>query len=184
MEIFLLFVLYSFFGCILEEVYYFVLHREYMSKRMLINLPLCPVYGIACLLLGTANRQDDSAAMLFCTGFLVVSATELAFYLVSRRVYGVRLWDYSGLRFQLMGGISLVYSVMWGFCNIFFAKVLDPMCRVWVGALPQSAKLLLTAFLAAYLYADLKQTHIELKKFSSGEKSLISDKLKYIKLNN
>ncbi len=184
MEAFLLFMLYSFFGCVLEDAYYFALHRRYMSKRMLINLPLCPVYGISCLLLEMANRSGDSAVLLFCTGFVVVSAAELVFYLVSQRAYGVRMWDYSGLRFQFMGGISLVYSVMWGVCNIFFARVLDPMCRRWITSLPHIGKLLAAAFLAAYLYADLKQTHLELKKLSKGEESLIPTKLKYIKSNN
>ena len=184
METFLLFVIYSFFGCVLEDGYHLLINGKYMSKRTLINLPLCPVYGISCILLSALNRPHDSVILLFCTGFVAVSSVELAFYLMSQKLYGVRMWDYSGLKYQFMGGISLKYSIMWGILNIVFARVADPVFRNGVAAIGYNVKPLLCAFVAVYLCADVKQTHIELKKFKNGEESLVSTKLKYIKLNN
>ncbi|MBO5060144.1 MAG: putative ABC transporter permease [Clostridia bacterium] len=184
MEVFLLFVLYSFFGCVMENAYYYVLHKKYISKRTLLNLPLCPVYGIAALMLAAVNGEIQNPLLLFCNGFLTVSAVELMFYLLSLKLYGVKWWDYSGLRINFMGGVSLFYSTLWGFLNIAFAKVLHPLCRGWILSLPGTSKLLCGLFLAVYLAADLKETHRELLKYKNGEESLINQKFLYIKSNN
>lgn len=184
MEFFLLFIVYSFFGCVAENIYYFILHGKYTSKQMLLNLPLCPVYGIACLLLDAVSNKNDGLILLFCSGFLTVSATELAFYLISERIYGIKWWDYSKMKIHLMGGVSLFYSVMWGFCNIVFSKFINPYFSTWIYSLPHTVKLFAGLFLAVYFFADLKETHIELKKCQRGEKSLIPEKFKYITLNN
>lgn len=184
MEVFLLFVLYSFFGCVLENAYYYALHGKYISKRTLINLPLCPVYGIATLALWAVNGKTENPLLLFANGFFTVSAVELAFYLISQKVYAVKWWDYSGQRVNFMGGISLFYSILWGLLNILFARLLHPVCYGWIAALPRNAKLLCGLFLAVYIISDLKATHRELVKRKNGEDNCISEKFLYLKHNN
>ncbi|MDD6213895.1 MAG: putative ABC transporter permease [Firmicutes bacterium] len=185
MELFLLFVLYSFFGCVLENIYYYIHHGQYVSKRTLLNLPLCPVYGFAALTLAAADKGiEHNPFMLFVTGFLAVSAVELAFYLVCERAYGIKWWDYSGMRINLMGGVSLYYSVMWGMLNIVFAILVHPYCGAAVHMLSHTAKMYLSLFVGVYLLADLRQTHSELIKYKNGEKSLVAKKFLYLLNNN
>lgn len=185
MELFLLFVLYSFFGCVLENIYYYIHHGKYVSKRTLLNLPLCPVYGIAALTLAAADKGiENNLFLLFVTGFLAVSAVELAFYLACRRVYGIKWWDYSGMRINLMGGVSLYYSVMWGVLNIAFIKLVHPYCAAAVQMMSRTSKMYLSLFLGVYLLADLRQTHSELIKYKNGEKSLVPEKFLYLLNNN
>lgn len=184
MELFLFFVLYSFFGCVLENVYYLVLHKKYISKRTLLSLPLCPVYGVACLVLLIVNGTTQNIFVLFLNGFFAVSAVELLFYLISDRLYGVKWWDYSEHRINLMGGVSLCYSIMWGLLNIVFAWVIHPAVRVWILSVPRLLKLYAGLFLAVYFLADLKETHNELLKHKKGEKSLVFEKFSYLKVNN
>ena len=183
MEVFLLFMLYSFFGCVLEEGYHFLLNGRYMSKRMLLNLPLCPVYGIAALVLAAVNRTANPI-LLFFNGFFAISAVELAYYLISQRIYGIKWWDYSELKLNSMGGISLFYSVMWGVLNILFALWIHPFFWGWIKDLPREAGLVTGLFAAVYFLADLRDTHEELMKHKRGEKNLIDKRFLYIKPNN
>ncbi len=184
MEVFLLFVLYSFFGCVLENLYHFLLHKEYISKRTLIKLPLCPVYGIAALVLLAVNGETQNPLLLFANGFFAVSAVELCFYLVSERIYNIKWWDYSARKMNFMGGVSAFYSVLWGFLNIIFALWVHPVCGGWIFALSGNAKLLCGLFLAVYLVADVKETHRELIKRKNGESNAVSETLLYLKYNN
>ena len=184
MEVFLMFVLYSFLGCVLEDVYYYALHRKYVSKRTLLNLPLCPVYGISALVLFLVNKDTQNPVLLFCNGFLAVSAVELTFYLVSKRIYNVEWWDYSKHKINFMGGVSLFYSVMWGFLNIVFAKIVHPAVSLWIGGISETSQLFVGLFIAVYLIADFKETHNELLKHKKGEKSSIFEKFSYLKSNN
>lgn len=183
MEVFLLFILYSFFGCVMEDVYHFVLNGQYISKRTMLNLPLCPVYGIAAIVLSVVNNTKNPM-LLFVNGFFAVSAVELMFYLVSKRIYGIKWWDYSNHRINLFGGISLKYSVLWGTINIVFALVVHPACKMWINSLPNMSKLLLGVFAAVYFRSDLKTTHRELLKYKMGAENLAVEKFRYIKNNN
>ncbi len=183
MEVFLLFTIYSFFGCVMEDAYAYALSGRYVSKRTLLNLPLCPVYGIAAVMLAAVNTMANPI-ILFLNGFFIVSAVELAFYLISERIYGIKWWDYSGLKINFMGGISLFYSTMWGFLNIGFALWVHPYFAAWVRGLPHTAKLITGLFAAVYVLGDVRETHAELMKHKRGGKSLVTERFLYIKDNN
>lgn len=180
MEAFLLFLIYSLFGCGLEELYNFLLSGEYMSKRTLLKLSLCPVYGIAGLVLLGVNLTENPI-LLFFNGFFAVSAVELAFFLLSERIYGIRWWDYSAYKFNLFGGICFFYSVIWGVLNIFLALILNPFLVSAVYSVEPGVKLLLGIFSGVYLAADIRDTHRELMKRKRGEKNTISRYFLYIK---
>lgn len=183
MEVFLLFVIYSFFGCVLEDAYNFALTGRYMSKRMLLTLPVCPVYGLAGIMLAALNRSSDPA-VLFANGFLTVGALELAYYLTSVKLYGVKWWDYSEHKFNIMGGVCLKYSVLWGLINIVFALWVHPFFAAWVNGLPPMTKMLAGTFLFVYMLADVRETRAELIKYKNGEKNRVTERFLYIKTNN
>lgn len=180
MEVFLLFVLYSFFGCVLEDGYYLARKRKYVSKRTLISLPLCPVYGVAMLTLGEVNGNTENPLFLFLNGFLAVSAVELAFFIISKELYDIKWWDYSKSKVNLMGGVNLFYSCTWGALNIIFAKTVQPLSRAWLATLPRAVKTVLGVFLAVYLFSDIKKTHLELLKRKRGNDNVIDAKFLYL----
>ncbi len=184
MEVFLFFAIYAFLGCAAENVYHLILHKRYVSKRTLLTLPMCPIYGIAALLLLAVNGKTQNLLLLFCAGFLTVSAAELIFYLISLRVYGIKWWDYSDLKINFMGGVSLFYSTLWGILNIVFAKILHPAVAEFIGAIPENTKILCGIFLMVFFAADAENTHKELLKYKKGEKNLIKSNFLYLKNNN
>lgn len=57
----------------------------------------------------------------------IITLLELIFGLVFNIKLGLGIWDYSDLRFNFMGQISLVFSIIWFFLSlplIFFYKYL------------------------------------------------------------
>ena len=51
-------------------------------------------------------------------GSLTVTAIELLFGLILNVWLGLGVWDYSKIRFNFLGQICLLYSVLWGFISL------------------------------------------------------------------
>ncbi len=66
------------------------------------------------LLYGVFTRLPITSVLLRClTGSVIITAVEfITGYFVNIRK-GLNVWDYSGLRFNLYGQISLQYSLLW-----------------------------------------------------------------------
>ena len=71
--------------------------------------------GICFLLIGAAARQLRNQFLLVraVAGACLVTGTEFVSGLVVNRWLGLRVWDYSGLPFNLMGQICLPYFFLW-----------------------------------------------------------------------
>lgn len=48
-------------------------------------------------------------------GSLAITAVEFAFGLVFNLILNKNVWDYSNLKYNLLGQICLLYTVLWGF---------------------------------------------------------------------
>lgn len=77
---------------------------------------------------------------------ICVTAVELLSGLIINKLFGLAVWDYSNMKFNLLGQISLLYSILWFFLCIP-ALI---MCRILrhrvFGALPQSNRHLTKIF--------------------------------------
>lgn len=75
-----------------------------------------------------------------------VTVIELITGLIVNKYFHLSVWDYSNMRFNFMGQISLVYSILWFFLCIpahFLCRILRH--RVF-GALPRSSQHLAKIF--------------------------------------
>ena len=93
------FILYSFFGFLLEVAYARATGGRGDRKSLLV-LPLCPVYGVG--------------ACLFLLGGLAATAAEYGMAILYERGLGVSFWDYTGLPGSIQGKICLPFSLAWG----------------------------------------------------------------------
>ena len=70
-DLFIKFCIISFFGCFIECVWHAVLKRELRTKRMLLHLPMCPVYGFGAVLFTTfLDAFNDNFLLVFIYGSL------------------------------------------------------------------------------------------------------------------
>lgn len=184
-ELLLKFFIYSVLGWAGECLWHLVWSGQLREKRMLINLPMCPVYGfggvcMAYLLTGFC----DSTVWLYLLGALLASAVELAYYLIYERLFGIAVWDYSDKPANFAGGICAEYSLLWGFLAVAAVKLIDPAIEMLLGALTENTKLIAAVLLSIVTAADMRRTGIALKAYGSGKTENLPECFWYIEKNH
>lgn len=111
-------------------LYYFIelLWREYSHISMFI------LGGICFVLIGMINESYDWELLLpqqMLYAAIIITLLEFAFGVILNIKLGLDIWDYSNLTFNLLGQISLQYSVLWFFLSLP-AIVLDDWLRYWL----------------------------------------------------
>ncbi len=95
--------------------------RGYTHWTMAITGGVCflAVYWISAMFWG------QSLLFQCLLGAAAITVVEFAVGCVVNLALGWNVWDYSGLRFHLLGQVSLLYSVMW----FFLCIPLVPFCN-------------------------------------------------------
>lgn len=182
MELILKFFIYSVLGCILEVAWGFLIHRKMRSRRMLLLLPMCPVYGVAGVLMSLLlGGFRDNTVLLYILGALLASAVELLFFLIFRHRFSLLPWDYRHKKANLMGGICMGYSTLWGILAVLFVQYLDPFVSRLLAAQSDYGKLVTAVFLAVIMLSDIKSTTAVFSAYASGERDELPDCFGYMK---
>lgn len=104
-----------------------ILWRGYSHSSMVL-------LGGACFfLIGLINERFTFEMPLWKQQIIstgIVTTLEFIFGIILNRVFDLGVWDYSALPFNLLGQISLHYSVAWFFLSAI-AIVLDDYLRYW-----------------------------------------------------
>lgn len=89
--------------------------------------------GLCFVLIGLINEILVEMPLLIQQGIssLIITTLELVFGLVFNILLGMNIWDYSNLKFNFMGQISLRYSILWFFLSLP-AIVFDDYLRYWI----------------------------------------------------
>lgn len=106
---FWVFLFFSFCGYLLEKGFASATDAAKQNRKSFLLLPLCPVYGLSVLFVLLLYRRGVPLLFLL----LMPTLTEYILHLYYDRLFGVRYWDYSGLRYQFRGRISLAFSTCW-----------------------------------------------------------------------
>ncbi len=130
---FLLFIIYSFVGWIMEVIYNYFDCKRLMNRGFLIG-PICPIYGVGSLLMIFFLKGYKSQPfILFILAILICSILEYLTSYVLEKVFKIRWWDYSQNKFNINGRICLETMVPFGiigcllvyFINPFFSNLLE-----------------------------------------------------------
>ena len=177
MDYILYFFLFSFFGCLLEDLYAVYVYRKFVSKQTLLKSPLCPVYGVgAIIMLLTLAPVKSSPVLLFCGGFFAMSSVEYLSAVFYEHFYGVKWWDYSEEKGNFNGKVCIKLSLLWGFMAIAFFYGIYPFAQKIIDGIDTYTKMVLSVLLVSFFVRDYKNTLKEIKKYSKAEKSLADGK--------
>ena len=107
--------------------YYFIeiIYRGYSHFSMII------VGGICFVLIGAINEFSNKEVPLLLQmilAVLIVDTIELISGIIINKVLILNAWDYSNLRFNLLGQISLRSSIAWFFLSLL-AIYMDDLLR-------------------------------------------------------
>lgn len=119
------FVIYSFFGWVLENSYSFFRGREFFKPNFILG-PFKPMYGFAPILLVYLIPHNSHWGLLLLLCFFIPTAVEYVTGVWLERTFGQKWWDYSNHKFQVQGHICLSYSLCWIFLSFICIKFIHP----------------------------------------------------------
>lgn len=167
-----LFFIYSFLGWCLEVVYAAAGRREFVNRGFL-NGMLCPVYGVSMVfMLVFMDSLQEEWFYLFLGCMVVGTVTELLTGLLLEKVFHLRLWDYSGKKFQAGGYICLAAAMVWGGLGILVIKFINPLLLAVLENIPYLPGLIGLVLLSLVLAVDAAMTVGALLKIKNQNQAM------------
>ena len=120
------FIFYSFIGWIIEEVYSYVTVKK-IKKEGFLKGPVKPMYGIASTILILYNQIldiDGIPLVLLC--FLIPTTVEYISGYMLKHIYNKTYWDYSNLKYNIHGFVTLRFSLYWTLLSFIGVYYLQP----------------------------------------------------------
>lgn len=123
---FLLFILYSFIGWLMEEILTFIDTKKFVNRGFLIG-PICPIYGYGCLLIIILLRRyiNDPIA-LFVMAVVLCFLLEYFTSYFMEKFFKARWWDYSQKKFNINGRICLDNMIAFGALGVIVIYIVNP----------------------------------------------------------
>lgn len=98
-----------------------ILWRGYTHPSMVI------VGGICGLLIGLLNERDKEMNLLLqmVEGMVIVTVLEFVSGIILNLCLGLNIWDYSNMRFNLLGQVCPQFCIAWFFLSYFVIRIDD-----------------------------------------------------------
>lgn len=123
---FLIFMIYSIAGWILEVTCKYIDYKRFIDRGFLIG-PYCPIYGYGAILITfLLYRYENDPIILF---FMTVLASGILEYFTSwvmEKLFKARWWDYSKRKFNLDGRVCLGTLVPFGIFGLILTYITNP----------------------------------------------------------
>lgn len=153
---FLLFILYSFGGWIVECIWTYFMKRKLENRGFFFG-PICPIYGVGsliCILLIGPLRL--SWPLEFLLMIVICDLIEYITSVVLEKIYNVRWWDYTTASvLHLNGRISLETSIGFGVGGIFILHLIQPFFSRLLAPLSPLFLLAISGLLLIIFVADI-----------------------------
>ncbi len=170
-KFFLLFIIYSFVGWIVEIVYNGFVHKKFVNRGFLIG-PYCPIYGFGALLVTVFLTQfRDNFIVAFVMSIFLFSILEYSTSYLMEKIFKARWWDYSEYRFNINGRICLETMIPFGLLGCFVIYVTDPLLKSLFSLMNPLFIKILAIILFVIFIADLI---VSLKIINSFKKTAIT----------
>lgn len=187
---FLLFMVYSVFGYLLEVTCKLISDKKFINRGFLIG-PYCPIYGTGAILLTFLLEPFKfNAALVFFFAILVCGILEYVTSYVMEKLFKARWWDYSKYKFNINGRVCLRTIVPFGIFGTLVVYFSNPFILGLIGKLNNLSLMICSLTIAVIYFIDniisfnviLKFKHIatEIKVDSTEE---ITAKVKQVIYN-
>lgn len=155
------FFLYGCIGWCVEVVYAAVKEHKLVNRGFLCG-PICPIYGIGMVglvysvqLIPLPDSGSMSAVSIFFIGMVLTTAIELVGGWVLYKLYHIRWWDYSKMKYNLGGYICPQFSLLWGLGSVLMIKVVHPLLARGSSPMPFNIMLIVDVVLLVLFVVDV-----------------------------
>ena len=128
-KIFIIFMIGSIIGYIVEMVVALVQNGHFVSRQGLLYGPFTPVYGIGILVyyLFFSFMKNRQKGIVFVSSMILGGITEYLCSYVQEKVFGTISWDYSEWLFNINGRTTLIHCTYWGFAGLLYIAYIEPL---------------------------------------------------------
>ena len=155
------FFLYGFIGWGVEVVYAAIKTHKLVNRGFLCG-PICPIYGFGMVgliysvsLIPMPDSGSMSAVAIFFIGMILTTAIELVGGWALFKIYHIRWWDYSNMKFNLGGYICPQFSLLWGLGSVLMIKVVHPLLARGSSPMPFNIMLIVDVVLLVFFVVDV-----------------------------
>ena len=177
---FLYFILYSFFGWIMEVCVSFYDKRKFVNRGFLIG-PVCPIYGFGVLLIVTLIGNTSDILTIFLKSIFVCSTLEYFTSYIMEKIFHARWWDYSYYKYNLNGRICLETMVPFGILGSLFTKLVHPFVVKNILSLNTTLVIVVSIILFLILLTDIIISFNVFNKIKNQIKNNKSDNTEVIR---
>lgn len=175
--IFLLFIIYSFIGYILEITNCSIRNKKLVLNRGFFLGPYLPIYGISCLLMGSfiIRYKSDLLTVFVMSAFVCTTVEYITSYILEK-IFKARWWDYSDRKFNLEGRVCLGNAFLFGIGGLVFTYIINPIVVFLISKLSITLLRIISITLMVIFFTDviitirtLYQVKVSTIKFKSRD---------------
>lgn len=150
----LLFFIYSFLGWCMEVGLSLFNEKKFINRGFLLG-PYCPIYGCGVLLLTMllSGYKDDVFA-LFALTFFICSFLEYVTSWIMEKIFKLRWWDYSNLKFNINGRICLETMLPFAIIGVLCIMYVNPFFIGLIDKISNIIKTIVTILLITLIVVD------------------------------
>ncbi|ACL76645.1 putative ABC transporter permease [Ruminiclostridium cellulolyticum] len=154
-DVFLYFIIYSFFGWLMETVYLSVYHWHFVKRGFLIS-PFCGIYGVGTLLVVfILDKLKSYPFLVFFGSVFITTVLEFITGVLLQKVLNRELWNYSGDSLNFLGIICLRNTLIWGIMSLIAVYSIHPVVVNKIRLLSLRTKTLISNICFVWISADL-----------------------------
>lgn len=172
---FLLYIIYSMIGWLLEVVWTFITDKKLVNRGFLIG-PYCPIYGTGCILMILLlQKYSDDILVLFIMSMLICSILEYATSYFMEKIFKARWWDYSNRKFNINGRICLETLIPFGILGCVLIYALNPFVSKLIKAIPSNVLIIISGIVFIAFLIDNIVSFKVISKIKVSSQKLIED---------
>ena len=129
---FLLFMIYSFLGWIMETTLVSIENKRFINRGFLLG-PYCPIYGLGAILITLVlGKYKYDPLVLFVMTSVTCGLLEYLTSWAMEKIFKARWWDYSNRMFNLNGRICLSNVIAFGILGLVITYIINPFIIKYV----------------------------------------------------
>lgn len=123
---FLLFIIYSIAGWLLEVICVSIEKRKFANRGFLIG-PYCPIYGCGAIAITILlHNYTNDWIVLFFMSVITCGLLEYGTSYIMEKLFHARWWDYSKKKYNINGRICLETLIPFGILGLLIMYITNP----------------------------------------------------------
>ena len=128
-KIFLIFMIGSIIGYIVEMIVALVQEGHLESRQGVIYGPFTPIYGVGIVIyyLAFQKIKTRDKKKIFLISMILGGTVEYLFSFLQEKIFGTVSWDYSNWILNINGRTTLIHCTYWGFAGLLYMSLIEPI---------------------------------------------------------